>query len=87
MCSQASLGAFAAILPAEECAADPGFRSAFAAILGDRSVVTWGDAKGGGDGRAVQCHLKTVRQIQASMDLWSPGVLTKVVTAVPYGSS
>ena len=39
---------------------------AFAAILGDGSVVTWGDALCGGDSRAVQDQLKNVQQIQAS---------------------
>ena len=38
-------------------------RSAFAAILGDGSVVIWG---GGCDTRAVQDQLKNVQQIQAS---------------------
>ncbi|OLP82181.1 hypothetical protein AK812_SmicGene37186 [Symbiodinium microadriaticum] len=38
-------------------------RSAFAVILGDGSVVTWGN---GGDSRAVQDQLNNVRQIQAS---------------------
>ena len=40
--------------------------SAFAAILGDGSVVTWGCATYGGDCRAVQPQLQTVQQIQAS---------------------
>ena len=40
--------------------------SAFAAILGDGSVVTWGNAGSGGDSRAVQSQLKNVQQIQAS---------------------
>ncbi|OLP91273.1 hypothetical protein AK812_SmicGene27044 [Symbiodinium microadriaticum] len=39
---------------------------AFAAILGDGSVVTWGDAATGGDSSAVQDQLKNVQQIQAS---------------------
>ena len=39
---------------------------AFAAILGDGSVVTWGDAASGGDSRAVQDRLKNVQHIQAS---------------------
>ena len=37
---------------------------AFAAILGDGSVVTWGDAEKGGDSSAVQDRLKDVQQIQ-----------------------
>ena len=43
--------------------------AAFAAILGDGSVVTWGDAECGGDSRAVQGQLKNVQQIQASGQL------------------
>eukprot|EP00439_Symbiodinium_sp_Y106_P051578 s1829_g6.t2 len=39
---------------------------AFAAILGDGSVVTWGPAACGGDSSAVQAQLKNVQQIQAS---------------------
>ncbi|OLP97839.1 E3 ubiquitin-protein ligase HERC2 [Symbiodinium microadriaticum] len=39
---------------------------AFAAILGDGSVVTWGLAVSGGDSSAVQDQLKNVQQIQAS---------------------
>ena len=33
---------------------------AFAAILGDGSVVTWGNAEAGGDGSAVQDQLNGV---------------------------
>ena len=40
--------------------------SAFAAILGDGSVVTWGDAQCGGDSSAVQDQLKNEQQIQAT---------------------
>ena len=39
---------------------------AFSAILGDGSVVTWGDEDYGGDSHAVQDQLKAVQQIQAS---------------------
>ena len=39
---------------------------AFAAILGDGSVVTWGDADFGGNSSAVQDQLKNVQHIQAS---------------------
>ena len=39
---------------------------AFAALLGDGYVVTWGDADSGGDRRAVQDQLHDVQQIQAS---------------------
>eukprot|EP00439_Symbiodinium_sp_Y106_P047255 s326_g6.t1 len=41
-------------------------RSAFAGILGDGSIVTWGDASHGGDCSAVQGQLNNVQQIQAS---------------------
>ncbi|OLP91976.1 hypothetical protein AK812_SmicGene26268 [Symbiodinium microadriaticum] len=40
--------------------------SAFAAILCDGSVVTWGPADYGGDSSAVQEQLRDVQQIQAS---------------------
>ena len=39
---------------------------AFAAILSDGSVVTWGRRNAGGDSRAVRNQLKIVQQIQAS---------------------
>ena len=38
----------------------------FAAILGDGTVVTWGDAREGGDSSAVRDQLKNVQKIQAS---------------------
>ena len=38
---------------------------AFAAILGDGSVVTWGVAGLGGDSSAVRAELRNVQQIQA----------------------
>ena len=41
-------------------------RSAFSAIHGDGSIVTWGDAGAGGDSTAVQDQLKNVQQVQAS---------------------
>ena len=37
--------------------------AAFAAILGDGSVVTWGDPDYGGDSSAVRDKLKNVRQV------------------------
>ena len=40
--------------------------SAFAAILGDGSVVAWGEDGLGGDSSAVQEHLQTGQQIQAT---------------------
>ena len=39
---------------------------AFAAILGDGSVVTWGDPEYGGDSSRVQDRLKNVQQVQAT---------------------
>ena len=42
--------------------------SYFAAILGDGSVVTWGDSRVGADSSAVQNQLKHVQQIQISRD-------------------
>ena len=39
---------------------------AIAALLGDGSVVTWGDAQYGGDNSAVKDLLKTVQRIQAT---------------------
>ena len=41
-------------------------RSAFAAILGDGSVVTWGDSDYGGDSSAVPEQLRNVQDVQAS---------------------
>ncbi|OLQ01989.1 Proteasome assembly chaperone 2 [Symbiodinium microadriaticum] len=40
--------------------------AAFAAILGDGSVATWGQAAFGGNSSAVQTQLKNVRKIQAT---------------------
>ena len=40
---------------------------AFAAILEDGSVVTWGDADCGGDSSAVRDQLRGAQQIQASL--------------------
>ena len=37
--------------------------NAFAAVLGDKSFVTWGDARYGGDSSAVQGQLQNVQQI------------------------
>ena len=39
---------------------------AFAAILGDGSVASWGAADAGGDSSAVQGQLKQVQQIRAT---------------------
>ena len=45
--------------------------NAFAAILDDGSVVTWGHAEYGGDSSAVQDQLHNVRQIQSSEDAFA----------------
>ena len=68
-----------------------GGRFAFAAILGDGSVVTWGSSHEGGDSSAVRDQLKNVQGIQATMyamlrsggmDPSSAGVfLARLVTA------
>ena len=42
------------------------YGGAFAAILGDGSVPTWGPTSRGGDSSAVQQRLKDVLQIQSS---------------------
>ena len=48
-----------------------GGRQAFAAILGDGSVVTWGHKESGGDSSAVRDQLKNVQQIQAQEDAFA----------------
>ena len=47
----------------------------FAAILGDGSLVSWGNADSGGDSSAVRDHLRDVQQIQASLQAFvdNPG--------------
>ena len=40
--------------------------AAFAAILGDGSVVTWGTSSAGGDSSTVQHQLRNVKQIQST---------------------
>ena len=42
------------------------YGSTFSAILGDGSVVSWGNANDGGDSSAVLDKLKHVQQVQAS---------------------
>ena len=70
------------------------FRPAFAALLGDGSVITWGDADCGGDSTAVQEQLRDVQQIQASCAAFAAilgdgsGVMpTVAATALPCRSS
>ena len=45
--------------------------TAFAAILRDGSIVTWGNAGCGGDSSAVRGQLKNVQQIQATFDAFA----------------
>ena len=44
---------------------------AFAAILSDGSVVTWGDAQYAGDSSTAQDQLQNVQQVQASHDVFA----------------
>ena len=44
---------------------------AFAAILGDGSVVTWGNPGSGADSTAVQSQLTCVQKIQASENVFA----------------
>ena len=57
----------------------------FAAILGDASVLTWDDARHGGDSSAVQDQLKNVQQIQASSGAFA--AILGDATVVTWGDS
>ena len=66
-------------------------RQAFAAILTDGSVVTWGSQLCGGDSGAVQDQLKGVQHIQASRQAFAailtdgslvPGAASSVVATL-----
>ena len=68
---------------------------AFAAILGDGSVVTWGEATYGGDSAAVQGQLKKCGRSKPVpmpllpfllMDLSWPGVRLRMVVTVLLSS-
>ena len=50
----------------QACAEGPGQCRAFAAILADGSVVSWGYSDFGGDSSAVQAQLQNVLHVQAS---------------------
>ena len=50
---------------------------AFAAILGNGSVITWGIAGNGGDSSDVQDQLKNVQKIQAVCTHASPFCLVE----------
>ncbi|OLP91983.1 hypothetical protein AK812_SmicGene26254 [Symbiodinium microadriaticum] len=54
------------VVPVQLQGTKQGSRSVFAALLGDGSVVMWGNAIYGGDSRAVRDQLRDVQQIQAS---------------------
>ena len=56
---------------------------AFAAILGDGSVVTWGAAGQGGDSSAVRDRLKNVQQIQATS--WAFAAILRDGSVVNWG--
>ena len=56
---------------------------AFAAILEDGSVVTWGSADHGGDSSAVRGQLKGVQQIQATTGAFA--AILKDGSAVTWG--
>ena len=62
---------------------------AFAAILEDGSVVTWGPAQHGGDSSAVRDQLNGVQQIQSTLEEAFAAILAdgSVVTwgAADYG--
>ena len=45
-------------------------REAFAALLGDGTVVTWGDAAHGGDSSSVQAQLKDVQELHAAASVF-----------------
>ena len=45
--------------------------TAFAAILGDGSIVTWGNAHYGGDSKSVQDQLKNVQSNQAATNAFA----------------
>ena len=56
---------------------------AFAAILADGSVVTWGDLDRDGDSSAVQDQLKNVQQIQATF--WAFAAILADGSVVAWG--
>eukprot|EP00913_Durusdinium_trenchii_P020428 g19192.t1 len=78
---RSNLGAFAAVrsdgIHSTSCA--------FAALLGDGSLVTWGDPHSGGDSQEVNDELHDVRQIQANMDSFA--VIRADGSAFSWGSA
>ena len=61
----------------------PGGANCFAAILGDGSVITWGNAGQGGDSSSVQDQLKNVQQIQAAR--WACAAILGDGSVVTWG--
>lgn len=62
-----------------------GTYSAFAAILDGGTVVTWGDARCGGDSSGVQDQLRGVRLVQASLGAFA--ALLEDGSVVTWGDS
>lgn len=58
---------------------------AFAAVLEDGSVVTWGDAENGGDSSAVRDRLKNVVEIQSTYGAFAAIVEGGSVVSWGYG--
>ena len=59
--------------------------NAFAAILGDGSVVAWGSADYGGDSNSVRHQLKNVQQMHASESAF--GAILRDRSVVTWGSA
>ena len=59
--------------------------AAFAAILGDGSIVAWGDADYGGDSSSVQDQLRNVLHVQASDQAFA--AILADGSAVTWGNS
>ena len=70
---------------------------AFAAVLSDATVVTWGRIHDGGDSSSVEDQLRDVQHIQATFSAFAAivgdgsvvtwGMMTMVVTVVPCSIS
>ena len=58
---------------------------AFAAILGDGSVISWGRADFGGDSSSVQDELRDVQQIQAAYGAFAAILSDGSVVTWGYG--
>ena len=60
-----------------------GSLGAFAAILEDGDVITWGSPDSGGDSRRVKLQLRDVQQVQAADDAFA--AIRKDGTVVTWG--